>query len=119
VQIWFNPACSKCRVAGEAFDEAGVGYDVRRYLDDPPSPAELDSVLTALRLQPWELARLGEPVARELGLAQRAHDRTAWIELMCAHPALIQRPIVVLDDGTAHVVRDAETVDSVVRRARG
>jgi arsenate reductase len=36
MEIWVNPACSKCRAATEALDEAGVAYTVRRYLDEPP-----------------------------------------------------------------------------------
>ena len=41
MELWFNPACSKCAVAREMLDEAGVDYTVRRYLDEPPSPAQL------------------------------------------------------------------------------
>jgi arsenate reductase (glutaredoxin) len=37
VEIWINPACSTCRTATKALDEAGVTYTVRRYLDDPPT----------------------------------------------------------------------------------
>ena len=37
MEIWINPACSKCRAATKAFDEAGIDYTVRRYLDDPPT----------------------------------------------------------------------------------
>src|SRR5665811_2008715 len=32
VEIWINPACSKCRTATAALDEAGIDYTVRRYL---------------------------------------------------------------------------------------
>jgi arsenate reductase len=59
VEIWVNPECSKCRMATEALDAAGVGYTVRRYLDDPPTAAELGAVLTRLGLEPWDVARLG------------------------------------------------------------
>jgi arsenate reductase (glutaredoxin) len=40
VEIWVNPACSKCRAATKALDETGVAYTVRRYLDEPPTRAE-------------------------------------------------------------------------------
>ena len=35
MEIWLNPACSKCRTAVAELDAAGVDYTVRRYLDDP------------------------------------------------------------------------------------
>lgn len=34
MEIWINPACSKCRTATAALDEAGIDYTVRRYLDE-------------------------------------------------------------------------------------
>jgi arsenate reductase (glutaredoxin) len=37
MEIWANPACSKCRAATKALDETGVAYTVRRYLDEPPT----------------------------------------------------------------------------------
>ena len=57
MEIWVNPACSKCRVALADLDAAGVDYTVRRYLDDPPTRAELEGVLAALGLEPWDIAR--------------------------------------------------------------
>jgi len=112
--MWFNPGCSKCRAAKEALDEAGVTYRLRRYLDDPPSEAELRSTLDALGLEPWDITRLGEPVAAELGLADLPHERDAWIAALVAHPQLIQRPIMVTTDGQAWVARDPDTVETVL-----
>ncbi|MEU5881732.1 arsenate reductase family protein [Spirillospora sp. NPDC047279] len=108
-EIWHNPRCSKSRTAKAALDEAGVEYVERRYLDEPPTAEELDAVLTRIGAEPWEVARLAEPVAKELGLKDLEHDRARWIELMVAHPALIQRPIV-LTDAVAVVARDPESV---------
>ncbi|WP_329520089.1 arsenate reductase family protein [Spirillospora sp. NBC_01491] len=110
MEIWHNPRCSKSRAAKSALDEAGVAYTERRYLDDPPSAEELDAVLVGIGAEPWEVARLNEPVAKELGLKDLEHDRARWIALMAAHPVLIQRPIVVTGDGQAVVARDAESV---------
>jgi arsenate reductase (glutaredoxin) len=114
VEIWLNPACSKCRAATELLDAAGVGYTVRRYLDDPPTAAELDAVLTRLGLEPWDVARLGEPVAAELGLADLPRDRARWIEVMAAHPILVQRPIITADDGTTVIGRSESAVRSLL-----
>ena len=119
MEIWVNPACSKCRAAVSAFDEAGITYTERRYLDEPPTVAELDAVLTRLGLEPWDVARLGEPVAEELGLADLAHDRTKWIEVMVANPILIQRPIITADDDMTVIARDPESLFTNVERQQG
>lgn len=117
VQIWHNPRCSKSRAAKAALDEAGVAYTERRYLDDPPTADELDAVLTTLGVEPWDLARLKEPIAVRLGLADLEHDRARWIELMVAHPVLIERPIIVTDGGRAVVARDPATVQTALDEA--
>jgi arsenate reductase len=113
MEIWINPACSKCRVAVDALDEAGASYNTRRYLDDPPTTAELENVLARLGLEPWDVTRLTEPVAKEIALREVPKDeahRADWVEALVQHPQLIQRPIITLDDGTAVVARDPETL---------
>jgi arsenate reductase len=110
MEIWINPACSKCRVATELLDEAGASYTIRRYLEDPPTPDELDAVLARLGLDPWDVARMNEPEALRVGLADLPHDRRRWLEVMSAHPILIQRPIVTADDGTTVIGRSQDAV---------
>jgi arsenate reductase len=114
MEIWVNPACSKCAIATDLLDAAGVDYTVRHYLEDPPTAEELDAVLVRLGLEPWDVARLTEPVAVELGLPDLPHDRRRWLELMAAHPILIQRPIITADDGTTVVGRSEAAVRSVI-----
>jgi arsenate reductase len=116
VEIWFNPKCSKCQAVVDAVEETGQAYTLRAYLDVPPTYAELDDLLTKLGQEPWEICRMNEPVAAELGLATMEKDRAAWIEAMIRHPVLIQRPIVVRSDGRAVVARSEETLREAVRR---
>jgi arsenate reductase len=116
MEIWVNPACSKCRAATALLDEAGIDYTVRRYLDEPPTADELTAVLDRLGLEPWDVARTGEAAAAEIGLAQipkDAENRHRWVAAMVEHPILIQRPILTADDGTTVVGRD----DDALRKA--
>ncbi|HET8561027.1 MAG TPA: ArsC/Spx/MgsR family protein [Marmoricola sp.] len=117
MEIWINPACSKCRTARAALDEAGVAYTERRYLDDPPTAGELAEVLDRMGLQPWDVARDKE--AREAGidLPKDPEHREDWIAALVANPLAIQRPIITADDGTTRIVRDAEALDEVLARA--
>jgi arsenate reductase len=114
-EIWVNPACSKCRSATAALDEAGIDYTVRRYLDEPPTHVELLDVLARLGVEPWHLARPAE--VKEYGLSDLPHDeehRDEWIEAMVDHPRLIQRPIITAADGTTKVARDPETLADLI-----
>jgi arsenate reductase (glutaredoxin) len=108
--IWHNQRCSKSRSAKDILEEAGVDFEERRYLEAPPTAEELDEVLSALGKEPWDIARMGEEVAKELGLKDERHDRARWIDLMVANPILIERPIIVTRDGRAVVGRPPEAV---------
>ena len=119
MEIWLNPACSKCRVAVTELDEAGISYTVRRYLDDPPTAAELEAVLGRLGLEPWDITRTSEPIAAELGIKswpKEPDDRAKWIAALAAHPVLIQRPIITADDGTTVVGRTDDALAEVISR---
>ena len=83
MEIWVNPACSKCRAATAALDEAGVAYTVRRYLDDPPTRAELEAVLDRLGLEPWDITRHGEADAVAVtGLPRTPEARGEWLDAL-------------------------------------
>jgi len=117
MEIWVNPACSKCRSAVSMLDAAGAEYTIRRYLEDPPTAEELAGVLDRLGLEPWDITRVGEPVAKELDLGswpRTAADRDRWIEALVTLPELIQRPIITADDGTTVIGRSEDAVRSVL-----
>jgi len=112
--IWHNQRCSKSRSARDILEDAGVEFEERRYLEAPPTAPELDQVLTALGKEPWDIARMGEDVAKELRLKDEPHDRDRWIELMVANPILIERPIIITSDGRAVVGRPPEAVKELL-----
>ncbi|MEU6216259.1 arsenate reductase family protein [Streptomyces sp. NPDC047022] len=119
MEIWINPACSKCRSALTLLDAEGADYTVRRYLEDVPTEDEIRGVLTRLGLEPWDITRIQEPEAKELGMKEWAKDadsRDRWVRALAEHPRLIQRPIITADDGTAVVGRTEEAVRDVLSR---
>jgi arsenate reductase len=119
MEIWINPACSKCRSALTLLDAEGADYTVRRYLEDVPSEDEIRGVLDRLGLEPWDITRTQEADAKELGLKEWPRDagsRGRWITALAEHPKLIQRPIITADDGTAVVGRTDEAVREALSR---
>ena len=114
MEIWLNPACSKCRTAAAELDAAGVAYTVRRYLDDPPTAAELGAVVTRLGLEPWDVARDREAREEGIDLPRDAAHRDTWLAALVAHPRAIQRPIITAADGTTVVGRDETSLRRVI-----
>jgi arsenate reductase (glutaredoxin) len=96
-QIYVNPSCSKSRSALSILTERGVRADVVRYLDQPPTEADLRRLMDLLGMEdPRLMMRTGEPVYTELGLADREGD--ALLEAITVHPILLERPIFVVGD---------------------
>ncbi|WAL95120.1 arsenate reductase family protein [Streptomyces sp. Je 1-369] len=122
MEIWINPACSKCRSALTLLDAEGADYTVRRYLDDVPTEDEIRAVLDRLGLEPWDITRTQEQAAKDLNLKDAeawprdAAGRDRWIKALSDHPKLIQRPIITADDGTAVVGRTEEAVRDALSR---
>ena len=115
MEIWTTVACSKTRAALDELGRYGAAYTQRSCMEAPPTPAEVEDVLARLGMQPWELARPKE--SREAGFADLPRDqshRDQWVAALEANPRCIQRPILLLDDGSAVIARDAETLDRIL-----
>ncbi len=107
--LYHNPRCSKSRGALELLEQHGLAPTIVRYLEAPPSAAELKQILARLGIEPRQLLRKGEDEYKTLNLADPALTDAQIIDAMAAHPKLIERPILVAGD-TAIIGRPAEKV---------
>ena len=78
--------------------ESGIPYENINYYIEPLSKKKLTELLRKMNLKPRDLLRKGEPVYKELGLAEDKFSDSELIALMSEHPDLIQRPIVERGD---------------------
>ncbi|MGE6992149.1 arsenate reductase (glutaredoxin) [Stutzerimonas zhaodongensis] len=96
--LYHNPRCSKSRSALELLEQRGLSPSVIRYLETPPSAAELQQILARLGISPRQLLRSGEEEYKTLNLADPTLTDGQIIDAMAAHPKLIERPILVAGD---------------------
>ena len=107
-EIWHNPRCSKSRQTLALLEDRGIAPRVRLYLQDAPGEPEIRAALAALGVPAIGLMRTGEALFKELGLSKATADDDL-IAAMAAHPALIERPLV-LHRGRAALGRPPEAV---------
>jgi arsenate reductase len=108
VTIYHNPRCTKSRQAMQVIDELGVDVDVVRYLDDPPDAETLRAIIGKLEDDPADLVRRDD--WDQLGVsAEDVSTREGVVEVLVAHPRLLQRPLLVTPD-TAIIGRPTERV---------
>lgn len=109
VTILHNPRCTKSRATLTLLADRGIEPRIVDYLNEPPSIEELAKILGMLGISARGLMRTEEPEYRELGLDEKSLAELDLIAAMCAHPRLIQRPIVV-SRGKAAIGRPPEAV---------
>jgi len=109
VTIYFNPACSKCRLGLELLEQQGQHPEVIEYLDSPPDAGTLAAILDMLGMEPRELMRKHEKEYVEAGLDDPGLSREQLIDAMVEYPRLIERPIVI-KNGKATIGRPTERI---------
>ncbi len=107
--LWHNPRCSKSRATLALLQEQGIHPEIRLYLDQSPTSAEVTALIAQLGLTARALLRTGEDAYKELNLANPALAEADIIQAMCQHPKLIERPIAVYQEH-ARIGRPPEQV---------
>ena len=109
IQILHNPRCSKSRQTLAFLEEKGIEPEIIKYLDTPPTAAELKTILQKLNINARDLLRKGEDDYKTLNLADTSLTEDQLIDAMVSHPKLIERPIVIKDE-QAKIGRPPESV---------
>lgn len=112
ITIYHNARCRKSREGLELLNESGKDFEVREYLKEPVSEAELKQILDKLGMAPIELVRTEEKLWKE-NYRDRDLSDNELIRIMTENPKLIQRPIVVKDN-SAVVGRPAERIKELL-----
>ena len=99
VTIYHNPQCATSRNTLGLIRNSGIEPQVIEYLKTPPSLNELRRLIERMGVRPRDLLReKGTPYA-EMGLDNPDLTDTQLVDVMLAHPILINRPIVVTSLG--------------------
>lgn len=94
IVIYQKPTCTTCRQVYAALKASGVDFESVDYYLEPIPKTKLKDLLRKMGMKPRDLLRTKEAVYKELKLGERELSDGELIDLMVAHPDLIQRPIV-------------------------
>ena len=107
-----NPRCSKSRAALALLEERGADFEVRAYLDEPLTRAELGELKAALGKPVTEWVRSKERAFGEAGLSEGASEAEIF-DAMIQTPILLERPILLRGD-RAVVGRPTENLEELL-----
>ena len=110
IQFYHNPSCGTSRNALALLREKGVEPTVRNLIDEPLTLEELEDLLNLLDLDARDLVRTNHPIWKEQFSELELDDEEEIMLALIEHPAMMQRPIGVSENGKAVLARPAERI---------
>ncbi|ADP72711.1 arsenate reductase [Rhodomicrobium vannielii ATCC 17100] len=99
IVIYHNPACGTSRNTLAMIRQSGEEPEIIEYLETPPSREKLTELIAAMGISTRALLREKGTPYHDLGLDDPKWSDDELIDVMLAHPILINRPIVVTPKG--------------------
>jgi arsenate reductase len=117
ITIYHNPDCGTSRNALVAIRAAGHEPRIFEYLKMPLSRGAIAALASRMDVSVRSIVRTREPLFRELGLDEKDVTENELLDAMAEHPILLNRPIVVVQNGgntTVRLCRPSETVKALL-----
>jgi len=112
IQIYHNSRCSKSRQCLSLIENSGKKFEIIKYLENPPTIAELTVLISKLGIEPIDLVRKKEKLWIE-NYKNKAITPKELIEIMTENPILIERPIV-FNRNKAVIARPIENATGII-----
>ena len=100
IKIYHNPKCGTSRNTLALIKNSGENPEVIEYLINPPTKTELKQLIADMGEGVRAVIRTKEEIYTALNMQDESLSDDALMDLMLAHPILINRPIVVTPLGT-------------------
>jgi arsenate reductase len=111
--IYHNPDCQNSLNTLALVRTAGHEPRIIEYMMQPPSKAELKSLIIRMGLSARDVIRTVEPLYLELGLDTKETGEDALLDAMVQNPVLINRPIVATHS-SARMCRPSRLVTAFI-----
>ena len=105
ITIYHNPNCGTSRNTLAFIKHQGIEPTVIHYLENPPTEPTLRDLIAKMGITPRQLLRVNVEPFSERGLDNPNLTDDDIIQAMLAEPILINRPIVVSENGKKQGVK--------------
>jgi arsenate reductase len=117
ITIYHNPGCSKSRKTLELIESQGIEPRIVEYLRQPPDAQTLLRLAETLDVPLTDLLRKSEADFKGAAKSVPLDDDAALAAWLHDHPRVLQRPIVVDEDGNRAIVgRPPENVLEIIQK---
>ncbi len=94
---YHNPKCSKSREGLKLIEKSKKKIEIKLYLSEDITNAELNNIIKKLKIKPIELIRKKEKILKEKNIALDKMSDNDIVALLLKYPVLIERPILISD----------------------
>lgn len=113
IQLYHNPRCSKSRQTLTLLEQNEKTFEIIDYLNHPPSAAQINHILSLLGITAHQIIRTKESILVKQGITLDRLTESECINLICEHPILLERPIVI-NGNRAVIGRPPELVLTII-----
>lgn len=114
ITIYHNPRCSKSREALTLLEQHGAPFNVIDYLKTPLCTHAIAVLVKQLGGSARQLLREKEAEYQTLGVADPTLTEEQLVAIIAAHPRLLERPIVVVNDKAA-IGRPLDNIQALLK----
>lgn len=111
--VVYNESCSKCMGLNSALSEAGVDWNVLKYMEGELSTDTLDEIFDLYDGHYSDLVRCGEKTWIDSGKDIDSINLTDLKQFILENPIVLQRPIVI-QDGKVIIARSPEKLEAIL-----
>ena len=97
MKVYHNPRCRKSREVLAILKSKNCQVEIIEYLKNPPKRAEIKHLIKMLNICAFDLIRKEERIFKE-NYKNKKLKEEEYIQILCLHPILIQRPIIIKDN---------------------
>ena len=108
VKVWYKSNCATCINVKGMLEDAGYEPTYFDYLNEEIKEDDLKFLIHTLGVKPEALIRKKESIYKEQ-YATKKMSASLWIKAMIKYPILIERPILITEEG-AWIGRPLEAV---------
>ena len=112
MKIYHNPRCSKSRLGLQYLEEKGYDIEVKKYLAEGITEAELTEIVAKAGKKPFDFVRTHEADYKTNYKGKEFSDEE-WIKILVKNPKLLHRPIVV-NGQKAVLANPPENIEDIV-----
>lgn len=113
ITIYQKPTCSTCREVVKLVQASGQPFTAINYYEQPLTKGRLKELLKKAGLRAADVLRTKEDAYKTHVAKKKTLSEEELVDLMIAHPDLIQRPLVEKGDRVI-LARPPETVKTIL-----